>query len=321
MSKTNIPNKTISARPQTDRGRLALIRRDFRKNHLVYLLAVLGIAYYIIFHYMPMYGAIIAFKTYRPSLGIMGSPWVGFENFISFFKSIYFSRLVRNTVAISVLELIFAFPAPIILALLLNEIRSRSFKRIVQTITYIPHFISIIVVCGMIMDFFSYNGLINNIITAFGGKPTIFLLDPKYFRPIYVGSGIWQSVGWGTIIYLAALSNIDLELYDAAMVDGAGRLRQAWHVTLPGIIPTIMILLILRIGSLMSVGYEKILLLYNANTYETADVISTYVYRRGLLNGDYSFASAVGLFNSVINFALLISSNKLSNKLTESSLW
>jgi len=313
--------KSSRLQPVTGHGRAAEIRRDFRKNRIIYLLALLGIAYYVIFNYWPMYGAIIAFKTYKPSLGIWGSPWIGLDNFISFFKSVYFVRLVRNTVTISVLELIFSFPAPIILALLLNEIRSRYFKQFVQTVTYIPHFISIIVVCGMIMDFFSYNGLINNIIVALGGKPTIFLLDPKYFRPIYVGSGIWQSVGWGTIIYLAALSNIDMELYDAAMVDGAGRLRQAWHVTLPGIIPTIMILLILRIGNLMSVGYEKILLLYNANTYETADVISTYVYRRGLLNGDYSFASAVGLFNSVINFSLLLFSNKLSGKLTESSLW
>jgi len=302
-------------------GRLALIRKDFKKNRLIYLLAVLGVSYYLIFHYWPMYGAMIAFKTYKPSLGIWGSPWVGLENFMSFFKSVFFFRLVRNTATISVLELIFAFPAPIILALLLNEIRHSGFKRIVQTITYIPHFISIIVVCGILVDFLSYNGLFNNIIVSMGGSRTIFLLDPKYFRTIYVSSGIWQHVGWGTIIYLAALSNIDLELYDAAVVDGAGRLRQTWHVTLPGILPTIMILLILRIGNIMSVGHEKILLLYNANTYETADVISTYVYRRGLLGGDFSFASAVGLFNSVINFSLLILANKTSKKMTDSSLW
>jgi putative aldouronate transport system permease protein len=304
-----------------DKGRMAIIRKDFKKNRIIYLLAILGVSYYLIFHYWPMYGATIAFKNYRPSLGIWGSPWIGLDNFMSFFKSAYFLRVVRNTVVISVLELIFGFPAPIILALLLNEIRNAPFKRIVQTITYIPHFISVIVVCGILVDFLSYNGLINNMIVALGGSKTIFLLEAKYFRTIYVSSGIWQGVGWGTIIYLSALSNIDLELYDAAVVDGAGRLRQTWHVTLPGIVPTIMILLILRIGSIMSVGQEKILLLYNPNTYETADVISTYVYRRGLLGGDFSFASAVGLFNSVINFSLLIMANKLSKKVTESSLW
>ena len=305
----------------TREERRLIIRKDFRKNRLIYLMAILGIAYYLIFHYWPMYGASIAFKTYRPSLGIWGSPWVGLENFMSFFSSAYFFRVVYNTIAISVLELVFGFPAPIILALLLNEIRSAPFKRLVQTITYIPHFISIIVVCGILVDFLSYNGLINNMIVSMGGSRTIFLLEAKYFRTIYVSSGIWQGVGWGTIIYLSALSNIDLELYDAAVVDGAGRLRQTWHVTLPGILPTVMILLILRIGGIMSVGQEKILLLYNPNTYETADVISTYVYRRGLLGGDFSFASAVGLFNSAINFTLLILANKLSKKVTESSLW
>jgi len=301
--------------------RATIIRKDFKRNYLVYALAVLGIAYYIIFHYVPMYGAIIAFKAYRPALGIWGSPWVGLDHFMSFFNSVFFFRLVRNTIAISGLELIFGFPAPIILALMLNELRRQKFKRIVQTITYIPHFISIIVICGIILDFLSFNGLINNLIVAFGGTRTIFMLDPRYYRTIHVASGVWQTVGWGSIIYLAALSGIDVELYDAAMVDGAGRWRQTWNITLPGILPTIMILLILRIGNLMSVGAEKILLLYNPNTYETADVISTYVFRRGLLGGDFSFAAAVGLFNSVINFSMLLGANNLSKKVTDSSLW
>ncbi|SFP95304.1 ABC transporter permease [Caldicoprobacter faecalis] len=279
------------------------------------------IAYYIIFHYMPMYGAIIAFKEFNPALGIIRSPWVGFKHFKSFFEGVYFWRLIRNTLLISIYSLVWGFPAPIILALLLNEVKNNYFKRTVQTISYLPHFISLVVVCGIIKDFTSTDGVINDIIELLGGERTNFLMKPEWFRPIYVGSGIWQEVGWGSIIYLAAITNIDPELYEAATIDGASRWKQTWHITLPGIVPTIVILLILRLGGLMSVGFEKIILLYNSATMETADVISSYVYRRGLLDFDYSFSAAVGLFNSVINLILITSANKLSRKISETSLW
>ena len=249
------------------------------------------------------------------------SPWVGFENFTDFFKGAYFSRLVVNTLAINLIDLVFGFPAPILLALLLNEIRWNPFKRLVQSISYMPHFISVVVLVGMLFDFFARDGLVNNIFKAFIANPTAYMQDPNWFRWLYVGSGIWQQVGWGSIIYMAALTNIDPSLYEAAMVDGAGRFRQLLHITLPGIMPTIMVLLILRLGSMMSVGYEKILLMYTPLTYETADVISTYVYRRGVLATDYSYSAAVGLFNSAINFALVIGANWLSKKYNNTGLW
>lgn len=299
----------------------AQIKTDIIRNKYIYIMALPVVAYYIIFHYAPMYGAIIAFKEFNPALGIMGSPWVGFKHFKSFFEGVYFWRLVRNTLLISVYSLIWGFPAPIILALLLNEVKNKYFKRTVQTVSYLPHFISLVVVCGIIKDFTSTDGVINDIIEFLGGERTNFLMIPEWFRPIYVGSGIWQGVGWGSIIYLAAITNIDPQLYEAATIDGASRWKQTWHITLPGIVPTIVILLILRLGGLMSVGFEKIILLYNSATMETADVISSYVYRRGLLDFDYSFSAAVGLFNSVINLILITSANRLSRKVSETSLW
>lgn len=295
--------------------------KDVRRNYQVYLLAIPVVAFYLVFHYYTMYGSIIAFKEYSPKLGILGSKWVGFENFLEFFNSIFFGRLVRNTVLISILDILWNFPAPIILALLLNEVRQLTFKKMVQTITYLPHFISLVVVCGMVIDFTSTNGVINNIIEMFGGTRKNFLMDPNSFRSVYIASGMWQHVGWGSIIYLAALTNINQELYEAARIDGAGRLKQTWYITLPGIAPTIIILLILRLSNIMNVGHEKIILLYNSAIYETADVISTYVYRKGLIQFDYSFSAAVGLFNSAINFILLLFANKLSRRLTETSLW
>lgn len=298
-----------------------IISRDFKKNKYIYLMGLFGLSYYIIFKYWPMYGSIIAFKNFRAGLGIWGSPWAGFEHFRTFFSSIYFMRLIRNTILISVYDIIFGFPAPILLALLLNEIRHERYKRFVQTVTYMPHFISLVVICGLLKDFTSYNGLINSLFLLFGGERTVLLQRPDVFRPLYIISGIWQNIGWSTIIYLAALSNVDVQLYDAAKIDGANRLMQAIHITLPCIVPTIMILLILKIGSIMGVGHEKIILLYNSATYETADVISTYVYRRGLLDGSYSFSTAVGLFNSIINFFILILANAASKKFTETSLW
>lgn len=302
-------------------SRWDIIRKDLVKNRYIYIMLLPVITYYIVFHYVPLYGAQIAFKNFTPSKGIWDSPWVGFKYFEEFFNSYYFERLLRNTVLISLYDLIFGFPAPIILALLLNEIKSNIFKRTVQTVTYLPHFISLVVICGMIIDFLARDGLVNNILNRFGIESIPFMIKPEWFRTIYVASNIWQGIGWGSIIYLAALSNIDPQLYEAATIDGAGRFRQALHVTLPGILPTVVIMLILRLGQMLNVSSEKILLLYNTSTYETADVISTFVYRKGILEASYSYSTAIGLFNSVINFALLVIANFISRKATETSLW
>ncbi len=277
------------------------------------------VLYYLIFHYGPMWGALIAFQDFNPVKGIFGSKWVGLQNFQDFFASVYFTRLLFNTLAISVLELVFGFPAPIILALLINELRWNPFKRVVQSVTYLPHFISLIVVVGMLFDFFARDGIANQLLSL--KDPIAFMQDPDWFRQLFVGSGIWQHVGWGSIVYLAAIASIDPTLYEAAKVDGANRFRQIWHITLPGIMATIVILLVLRVGAVMSVGYEKIILMYNPLTYETADVISTYVFRRGVLQADFSFSAAVGLFNSVINLVLLYTANRVSRRLTQTSLW
>ncbi len=297
------------------------IAKDFARNRYIYLMLVPVVLYYLIFHYGPMYGAVIAFQDFNPIKGIGGSKWIGFENFTEFFNGVFFLRLIRNTLAINVLDLIFHFPAPILLALLLNEITSPRFKRTVQTITYMPHFISLVVVVGMMVDFFARDGLINNLLAVLGIVPVSFMQRADWYWTLFVGSAIWQSIGWGSIIYLAAITNIDPTLYEAATVDGASRFRQLIYITLPGILPTILILLILRVGNMMTVGYEKTLLMYNPLTYETADVISTYVYRKGVLNTDYSFSAAVGLFNSVINFALLLLANRAIKRVSETGLF
>ena len=279
------------------------------------------LAWYVMFCYMPMYGAQIAFKNFNPGLGILNSPWIGLKNFEMFFEGIYFWRTFRNTLLISLYSLLFGFPSAIIFALLLNELRTEMFKRVVQTVSYLPHFISLVVVCAIIREFTMSDGMINDIIAMLGGERHSLLLDAGLFRTIYVVSGIWQSIGWSSIIYLAALSGVDPTYYDAAVVDGAGRFQRMLHVTLPGIAPTIIIMFILRVGQLMSVGFEKIILIYNENVYETADVISSFVYRKGLLEQSYSYSSAVGLFNSAINFALVITANTISRKVNETSLW
>jgi len=303
-------------------GRLpSRIADDLVKNKYLYMMLLPVFAFFIIFQYVPMYGAIIAFKDFSPRLGILGSPWAGLEHFKDFFGGLYFGRVLKNTLMISLYDLIFGFPAPLILALLLNEVRSSIFKRSVQTITYLPHFISIVIICGMIKDFTSSDGVINDIIAFFGGERITMLLEPGLFRTLYVSSNIWQHVGWGTIIYLAALAAIDPEQYEACKIDGGGRWKQMRHVTLPGLLPVFVILLIMDIGRIMSVGFEKIILLYNPTTYVTADVISSYVYRVGLQEFQFSFSSAVGLFNSVINFGLVIGANWLSRKMNDTSLW
>ena len=297
------------------------VRIDFRRHKGVSFLFLPVLAFFIIFNYIPMYGVTIAFKEFNPRKGIIGSPWIGFEYFHSFFTSYYFWRLIKNTLAISLLDILWGFPAPIILALLINEVRSEKFKKTVQTLTYLPHFISLVVVCGMIIDFTSASGVVNDIIAFFGGNRSTMLARPDLFRTVYISTNIWQQIGWGSIIYLATLSSIDPALYEAAVIDGANRWRQTFAITIPCIMPTVIILLILRLGQMMNVGFEKIILLYNAITYETADVISTFVYRKGLLEFDYSYASAVGLFNAVINFTLLVFTNRLSRKFSETSLW
>lgn len=297
------------------------LQKEWRQYRYVYLMAIPMVVYYILFCYMPMYGASIAFKDFVPKLKIAGSPWVGLKHFRSFFQSVYFTRLLTNTLALSLGNLVFGFPAPIILAILLNEVRQNWFKRTVQTISYLPHFISVMVICGMIVDFTASGGVINDMLSLFGFKRQTMLLNPSLFRPIYIISEIWQSVGWGSIVYLAALTAVDPALYEAARIDGAGKFRQILHVTLPGIAPTIVVMLILKMGSMMSVGSEKVLLLYNSNTYSTADVISTYVYRKGLLENNFSFSTAVGLFNSVINFTLVVLANQISRKVNDTSLW
>lgn len=295
--------------------------RDLIRNKTLYLMLLPVIIYYIVFEYYPMYGAQIAFKDYIPSLGIDGSKWVGVKHFKNFFSSIYIGRLLRNTISINLKSLIWGFPAPIILALLLNEVRHTGFKRVVQTISYLPHFISTVVIAGMVLKFTATDGFITNFMVLFGYPKQNLMYNPNLFQPIYVISGIWQEIGWGSIIYLAAIAGIDGELYDAAKIDGAGRWKQTLYVTLPSILPTIITMLILRIGNMMSLGFEKVFLLYNSAIYEKADVISTYVYRMGIEQMSYSFSTAVGLFNSVINLVLIISANKISRKLTETSLW
>lgn len=279
------------------------------------------LAFYIVFNYVPMYGVIIAFKNFTPGLGISDSPWVGFQNFLEFFNGMYFKRVISNTLIISVTSIVFGFPAPIILALLLNELKNRFFKGAVQTITYIPHFISLVVVCGMILQFTSNTGIITYLLHFIGVPLKTMLNLPGNFVPIYVISGVWQEVGWGSIIYLSAITGIDQQLYEAAQIDGAGRLKQVINITIPSIMPVIMIMLILRMGNIMSVGFEKIILLYNPAIYSTSDVISSYTYRKGLQEFSWSFSTAVGLFNSAINFIFLITANRLSKKYNGSSLW
>lgn len=298
------------------------IAKDFKRNKWLYVLAIPIVAYYILFQYLPMYGAVIAFKNYSPIQGIWGSEWIGLEHFRSFIDSHYFWRLFRNTLLLSLYSLLFDFTAPILLALLIHEVRSRYIKSFVQTVSFMPYFISLIVVCGLVKDLTQSDGIVNITFTfLMGGNGQDLLQQPGLFRGIYVMSEIWQRVGWESIIYAAALSTIPQEQYEAARIDGASRFRQMRSITLPGLLPTITIMFILRIGHLMDVGYEKILLLYNPVIYESADVISTFVYRKGLLDNDWSFSSAIGLFNSAINLLMLITANALTRKTNQNSLW
>ncbi|WP_235941541.1 ABC transporter permease [Paenibacillus puerhi] len=301
---------------------LSLVWSKLKRDRFLYLLLIPFLLWYAMFVFKPMYGIQIAFKDYSVFRGIEGSPWVGLKHFEQFLGSDYFLRILKNTLMISLYSIIFAFPVPILLALLMNEVKNAFFKKTVQTFTYMPHFISIVIVSGIVTNFLSpSNGLVNQVIEMLGGEKIYFLAIPEYFRTILISMGIWQEAGFSAIIYLAALAGINSELYEAAVIDGANKWKRTLHITLPGILPTVMILLILKVGGLLEVGYEAIILLYQPATYNTADVISTYVYREGIVNGRYDMAAAVGLFNSIVGFLLIMFSNWLSKKYTDNGLW
>lgn len=293
-----------------------------KRDRYLFLMILPIIAYYIIFSYVPMTGIIIAFKNFRPGHGIYYGPWVGLKWFKQFFGSFYAFRTIRNTFLLSLYSILWGFPIPIIFAIVITEIRSTTVRKVVQTVSYLPHFISTVVIVGIINIFFTQNnGIVNNLITLLGGERVAFLTDPKWFRTLYVGSGIWQSFGYSSIIYISAIMGIDPSLYEAARMDGITKFKCCWYVTIPMIAETIVILFILRLGSLMSIGFEKVYLMYSTATYETADVINTYVYRKGIEDSNYSFSAAVGLFNSCINFLFVYAANALSRKVTNASLW
>lgn len=299
-----------------------VIKKDIRRNYPLYLIILPTLIYFLVFSYGPLVGLLMAFENYKPKLGFFGSEFVGLKHFRDFFGSYYFLRLLRNTFLISFYDLIAGFPAPIIFALLLNEVRHKFFKKTIQTISYLPYFVSLVVVCSLVTQFTNGSGMITQVWSFFSGKePQNLLALPQYFRSIFVGSGIWQNLGYNSIIFIAALAGIDQELYEAAVLDGANRWKQTLHVTLPGISATIVILLILRCGSLLSVGYEKVILLYGPGTYETGDVISSFVYRKGLQEFNYGYSTAVGLFNSVVSLILLLTVNKISKKVTSTGLF
>ncbi|WP_412761527.1 ABC transporter permease [Paenibacillus chibensis] len=296
--------------------------KRIHRSYELYLFLLPTIAYFLIFNYGPMYGLQIAFKNYIAVKGIWGSPWAGLEHFERFFNSPQFTVILKNTLLLSLYELAISFPIPIIMALLLNQIQNVRFKKFIQTVTYAPHFISAVVIVGMLFVFLSpRNGLINELIVFFGGSPTYFMARPEWFKTIFVFSGLWQNAGWSMIIYLAALTNVSPDLHEAATVDGANKYQRIWHIDLPSIMPTVIILLILSIGNFMNVGFEKVYLMQNALNLDASEVIQTYVYKSGLLSAQYSYSAAVGLFNAGINFILLITVNELAKRLKQNSLW
>lgn len=311
----------VSRINQTSAGRIKQTKKHLTAHWQLYVLLLPAILYFLIFNYIPMYGVQIAFKDYIASLGFWGSPFIGFEHFERFFNSYYFWRLIKNTLFLSLYQTIL-FPLPIIFALSLHELPYGRFKRWSQTLTYAPHFLSVVVVVGMIIAFLDpITGLINHVIEFFGGSSVDFLTDPKWFRHIFVWSGQWQSLGWGTIIYLAALAGVNPELIEAAKVDGATRFQRIIHVNIPAILPTIIVLFILNMGNFMAIGFEKVLLLQNNLNSETSDVIATFVYQKGIQEGQYSFSTAIGLFESVINIIVLVLANYFARLVSKNSLW
>jgi len=294
---------------------------NYRSNRLLYWILFPTLLFVFIFNYIPMFGLVISFQDFSLTKGIFGSKWINFDNFTDFFNGMYFGRTLSNTLILSALDLLFSFPAPIILALMLNEVQHLRYKKLVQTVSYMPHFISMIVVSGLIIEFTNSSGVVANIVSFFGGTPQSYISLPQYFRTIFISSEVWQNIGFNSIIYLAALSGISEELYEAARIDGAGRFRQMLNVTLPGILPMIVIMLILRCGAIMNLNFEKVLLLYSPATYQTSDVIMTYVYRIGIIKQKIGYSTAVGLFNSIVSLLLVLGANKLSKTYTEVSMF
>ena len=298
--------------------------RALNRDKYLYLIMLLPAVYYILFCYYPMYGVTLAFKQYKPKLGILGSPWAsqnGMKYVLQVVNDPYFWTVFKNTIVLNLTNLVISFPAPIILALLLNEVASSKYKRIVQTITYLPHFLSTVVVVGMMTSMFNSTGIVNELLGKLGIGPIQFLNDAQYFRPMYIGSNVWQGIGWDSIIFLSALAGLDMELYEAARIDGAGRWKQTIHITLPGILPTIIIMLILAMGRILNVSYQKILLMMTGSSQSVSDVISTYVYRRGITKADFSYATAVNLFQSLVSLVFVAATNWISRKTSETSLW
>ena len=297
------------------------LKKDFIRYRYIYLMLLPVVIYYAVFCYGPMSKIVIAFQNFKPALGISGNKWVGMKYFIDFFTGPYAWRLIRNTLLLNILQIILAFPVPIILALLINEIQCRPYKKLVQTVSYMPHFISLVVMCSLLLTFSRSDGIFNDFLALFGVERSNLMANAKLFRPMYVLSGIWQEAGWGSIIYLATLSTIDPGLYEAATIDGASRFQRMLYVSFPGLVPIIIVQLIMRVGNILTMGFEKVFLLYNPLTYDTADIISTYIYRQGLELTNYSYGTAVGLFNSAVNLLILVLANRLSRKATGESLW
>jgi putative aldouronate transport system permease protein len=318
-----ISGSAVRATMLSVRLRAQLIRfaRLVVRDRYLLLMMVLPAMYFIVFCYLPMYGVTLAFKRFDIGKGIMDSPWIGLQNFREFFANPYSYKVIVNTLMLRVWHLTLGFPMPIVIALLLNEIRNNRFKRLVQTSSYLPHFISLVVVCGMVVSFLSSDGILNSIVKALGGQPQPWLQLPQYFRPIWLISGVWQDAGWTSVIYLAALSSISPELYEAALVDGANRWQRIRHITIPGIMPTVTIMFLLRVGQLLALDFQKVLLLYTPSTYETADILGTYIYRRGILMADFSFATAVGLFQALVGLVFIVGANTIAKKAGQSGLW
>lgn len=316
MAKTKKGNQA-AAYPGKKKSFPEMLKRDIVRNRYIYIMLIPVVAYFIVFHYIPMFGVQIAFKDFSIVKGIMDSPWVGFKHFETYFNSYYFGRLIKNTILLSAYNILFGFPAPILLAILINEVKNTKFKRVVQTVTYLPHFISIVIVCALLKNFFAVDGIVNQL---FGTNINFFMREDM-FRPLYIGSGIWQEIGWGSIVYLSAITGIDDTLYEAAEIDGAGRFQKILYVTLPCIATTITVMFIMRVGKMMTLGADKVLLMYSESTYATSDIISTFVYRKGLLEQNYSYSAAVDLVNSLVNCGLLVAANKLCKKISGNGLW
>ena len=317
-------NKAVTKRVAmhgTGREYLRRLSADIRRDRWLYALLVPGVVYFLVFKYLPMWGVVMAFENYVPFSGVFGSKWVGMKWFGYFFSSPAWTRYLANTLVLSLMNIVFYFPAPIILALLLNEMQSLRYKKVLQTLLYVPHFISIVIVVSITFVIFGSSGIIYRLTEKMLGQPIKYLSDPGVFRWMIIGQTVWKETGWGTIIFLAALTNVDVQLYEAAMVDGAGRLRRLWHITLPAIRSTIVLMLILRMGSMLDTGYDHLILMANSLNRNVSQTLDVFVYEQGLKNGQYSYASAVGLMKAVVSVTLVVSANKIAHALGEQGLY